>query len=403
MTIPADALPDIATYRFLAHIDADDQIQESIEADSSNVVASENAYRCVWRFGNIEDPERTKRNRVNLIVYDPNDTKVTFILGGTGWGEIEGGAQFSRIILHGASERSSLIIKTTGRGSSTIIGDIEASGGSLRAIIAKTAILQGDISIEGSLTLLLLGEVLGSEITIGSSVPSRSTTIILGEVTDATIDTTSPIRSLIATNWLKNDEAYHYIRAPWMGKLLIRGNKRLGVAGDFQADWLEFEGSPSQDRTLGSAIIAGDVNGSEWTINTNTLLDPNYTKLTVGKIVVGGTMIDCTLEMTGNVGTITVGALDNTRLRLGYVWDWLEWGGFDYERYRLKALIIKGVEDSYFDNNSEVAVARLGLLKFMQLPAQASGKVVYHDEVGKQINWPAGIDLQYAPLGWEPD
>ena len=172
-----------------------------------------------------------------------------------------------QISLSDTTTRSSLSIRTRGGDRRARLGDIFASG-PVGTIYAPAVDLEGDVLIEGTLRRLALGNVVGdqSSIVIGAAATTRDTArLSFGRVADLAVNSQTPIRSLVALEWLDAGADDDVITAPWIGTLRIKGNRRAGVAGQFDADLsLSGEGAP-RGRALSSVVVAGPVTG-EWTI-----------------------------------------------------------------------------------------------------------------------------------------
>ncbi len=255
LVVPGDLLPD--SYHLIAKVDADDALEESNE--DNNVAVSAETMDVVWRFGNFDG----MRN-VRLTVKDASGNLVRFSLRGNGYGEVTGGTDFSRIELHGTTNRSTLQIATQRRAVTTV-GDIVADG-SLRGIIGRYANLGGDVSIAGSLSLLMMGNVTDGaggthsiDINTAGGGAGSQVMIRLGEVEDTSIDTNgADIRALYVTNWLDTDGQADVIDANSIRTMRVLGNRRTGVAGDFGGE-ITLSGASRRGRAFGSMIVAGTV------------------------------------------------------------------------------------------------------------------------------------------------
>ncbi len=207
--------------------------------------------------------------------FDANDEKVSVSLRGGGTGSLyftdAGNADAAMLSLTGTGTRSSLTIKTYGRGSATTIGNIDVNG-SLKTLNAKTTSLTGLLDVAGPLkTLRMDGLQTGSVVRINTSDaavgPRDSLRATLGQVTDATLETLQmPIRSLTCGQWVDTDAtANEAIIAPYIGNLFIRGLRaRRGVggyAGDFEAD-ITLTDADRRGNSLASITAKGALGGS---------------------------------------------------------------------------------------------------------------------------------------------
>ncbi|MCX5673137.1 MAG: DVUA0089 family protein [Planctomycetota bacterium] len=231
------SMPD--SFYILAKIDSTDAIAETSETD--NLAYSDTPRLFAWRFGSFAG-----RTNVKLIVADVLHNLVTFALSGGGYGEVEGGADFTRVVF-------------TGTGASSAAGTLYAAG-SLRSIGAAAVNLSGGADIAGSLGTLKLGDVTGAAIEIGGAPASTAgVAITLDHATDVSVTSGMPITSVTANQWLETDGTVETIEAPRVGT--------LAVSDDFEANLrLTGAGVSATGKTLGSATIKGSVAPSVWDV-----------------------------------------------------------------------------------------------------------------------------------------
>ena len=233
-----------------------------------------------------------------LQLEDCNGNTVTFTLTGGGEGDVVNDCNFNNIILSGTTEKSVLSITTVG-GARTSIGNIDANG-PIKAIIGRNVDLNGDIMIDGSAAMIVMGDVPGdSNITIGSPASPKTTCALkFGEVNNVTLTSGTPIKELRATEWRSGS-----VNAPWISSLATDGNATGGIAGDFDANMtLSGEGSP-KDMVLNKTNIAGGLGGTTWDINGNC-----------GTIEIAESNADFNADIAGNVGTLK--AVGNKKMNI---------------------------------------------------------------------------------------
>jgi len=236
---------------------------------------------------------------------DATGDEISVQLRGPGIGTVclpaADGADAFDIVLDDTDAKSSLSIATGGRGTETTVGDILVNG-SLNALDAKTTDLLGDLTVTGSLKKLQLDDVAdGHTIRIGAAASAKAAvTVVFDEVSDLVIESGTPIKSLVATEWLDADGTPDSIAAAWLGKLTTKGRKAnvkkgiSGIAGDFQAG-LNLHGSGAPKRTLGSAKIVGQLGAGTWRVTGSA-----------GNIAAGSVAADWAANLTGPVGTLAV-------------------------------------------------------------------------------------------------
>jgi GH25 family lysozyme M1 (1,4-beta-N-acetylmuramidase) len=224
-----------------------------------------------------------------LLVVDMDGTIAKLTLTGSGSGQVSIAGDSLYVSLTGTTRDSTLTIAiykyngwsyagTDGRIS---IQDITIGNPSnpqdrsfLGSLNAPAVFLTGDLTVTGALGNLVLGDLVGGGISIGSRPTDDSKTTVairLGQVRDSTITSGTPLKSLTITEWLDSDGAADRIQAPSLGTLKTNGRKadvKAGItvsAGDFQADISLTGAAPSNALSLGSLTAAGAVTGT-WTL-----------------------------------------------------------------------------------------------------------------------------------------
>jgi glucan 1,3-beta-glucosidase len=275
--------------------------------------------------GTVADPDQF----VSFAASDPFpsflDTAghtVTVRLTGPGTGQLyltgDGAGDIRRLVLDDTTARSTLKI-TVARNARTPVGDIQVDGPIL-SIAAAGADVTGAVNVTGTISTLTLGNVTGGTLTItGPAVP---VTAKFDQVTDMTITSACPIRSLTVTRWADTGaEADVDVTAPWIGSLTASGKAAgprgvpAAIPGDFQADLALTPRAVEDARvrtTLTTARIAGNLTADTWSIVGN-----------VGTLAVAGWAMPRTadgrlvLRATGNVAAVTVGGAQHLDLLAG--------------------------------------------------------------------------------------
>jgi len=75
-----------------------------------------------------------------------------------------------------------------------------------------------------------------------------------------------PIKSIQATQWLRNGPSGSAIEAPWLGKLDVTGSRARRIPGDFWAD-VALGGTGKGGKSLGKVRIAGGLASGIWAIS----------------------------------------------------------------------------------------------------------------------------------------
>jgi hypothetical protein len=329
--------------------------------DNNSVTAHFTSIKLPCKFGSFDG-----QKNVELTLKDCSNNDVTFILTGYGYGEIDcEDCNFSNITLYDTTEKTVFSI-TTKSNVGTSVGDIIVNS-SLKAISAKNVNLRGDITVTGSLGTLTLNNVADSHtITIGSSLnPKAAVTIVFDQVSDLTINSQTPIKSLTATDWLGGS-----IDAPSIGSITTKGDKKRSITGDLDVD--------VTSGTIQSIKAAGTLSGN-WTCNsvknisamdvieTNLTLNqqPDAKMLALGSLIAKGWIDSSRILSTGNIGTVTAGAMINSTCFAGVAEGVsglpdAETASFS-ETATIKSVAIKGIktEPSPYYINSNIAATNI--------------------------------------------
>ena len=145
----------------------------------------------------------------------------------------------------------------------------------------------GSLDFAGGAKNLILGNIVGAERTLhlGAFTPASgsldgTTTITLGRVSELNLDSTQPIASLTATEWLDGSGAANTIIAPALKALEIKGSST--VRGDLEAD---------------------------------VTLSDTIESLNIFKVA--GYLHGATVKTAGNVGVVELGGMTNASFLVG--------------------------------------------------------------------------------------
>ncbi|HET6429034.1 MAG TPA: CARDB domain-containing protein [Phycisphaerae bacterium] len=310
LTVPGDASPGDSY--MVGKIEPAPAVGDLNDANNQDIAADPSTV--AWKFGPFDPQHSGTSLTVMGAGLGEGEVPVTFSLTGGGTAEIIGGDNFDQILITGATPGTVLKISTPG-GMVTSIGDIIVQG-SAKAIDGRTVLLRGNVTVTGTLGALTLMEVADHHlITIGAPAPGdtkTALTIKLGPVSDTSIHSGTPIKSLTVTEWLDDGGTIDEIIAPWIGKIASKGakaNAKKGItasAGDFEAGLTLDPAGFAPKATLGSASIVGNLQGAEWDIIGQ-----------VGKVAVRGMAQNVAVRSTGSMGGVAVGAADQSDFLAG--------------------------------------------------------------------------------------
>ncbi len=300
-------------------------------------------------------------SRSTLI--DANGTPVTYTIAGGGFIQLtldSTQTHVDRLDVVNPTAATRVTISTPG-GTTTDIGEIDVHG-SLNALVAPTVVMDGNVTLDGTVRTLMLGKMGtatgGAEKTLAIGAPPAGTvragaTLNLGSVYDLSISSSTPISSLTAVSWLDDESASakDTIVAPSLGRLMITG--RPGQRGDFQADvtvngggqaipaiqLVNIAGDVSQSNwnvgAISTAIIGGDLAGQwqatslrslivrgnmdGWTGLLTQRAVANSHALTLGSLNVMGSITASNVIVAGDIGAVTAAAMNNSEIYAGYL------------------------------------------------------------------------------------
>ncbi|MCE9589858.1 MAG: hypothetical protein K8S99_04980 [Planctomycetes bacterium] len=202
---------------------------------------------------------------------DAHGTAVTVKLTGNGAiNLVPVGNDFS-IQLTGTDQGSSL--KITGKGGDGRVRLVDIStDGAMKSISGSKTDLVNDLTVGGNIRTLTLGDLLaGTEhtLSIGGTAAAKSSTITLGRVTDLTLTSGAPVKTLKVTDWDDTGSDDH-ITAPVLQSV-----------------------SSKEDFAAGA-----------------TLSDPNYTKALLGALSVKGALSG-TWSIDSDTGNLSAGSVSD--------------------------------------------------------------------------------------------
>lgn len=268
----------------LVDADANDAVPESDE--TNNIFATAEARPLVWQFGTFDD-----RQNVHLVVHDSQDTLVTFSMSGGGWGEVQGDAAFTDIILNDTTVKSAMTV--TSDGPTTTAGNLTALG-SMKSISAAKLDITGNVDIAGSIATLKLGDMAAdTAITLHSDAliaidPATQATMTLGFVGNCVLTANDePIKSLTVIEWQGGGAPGNSLSALALGTLSVRGQTasiKKGLA--FSAG--NFDAAVNVDGAIRTVKVAGTLSGQ-------------WNALSVHSLSVGADIADLTMTLTGPV------------------------------------------------------------------------------------------------------
>ena len=327
------------------------------------------------------------------------------------------GAEIDRITLDNSGPATSLAFTASGGADGRINVNTIVINGSAQDIKGTLINLTGDITVTGGLKKLELGDIADQHlIDIGpADLPADTLSLKFLNVTDLSLNSEMPIKTLAFNHWEDNDATADMINAPSVGKIVgkadfaagmnltdntvaltlagvsvkgsitggawtINGNVGKVAAGNIAEDWsanitgdlagLTAKGDAGGDltaRSLKAISVAGNYTDAE--VNLTLPVDPINPKLyALGKLTAKGTMEDVNIRSAGNIGKITLGVIKDSNIFAGInnSVTALPVSPNDYDaQAAIAGVKIKGVAGgAFWFENSNIAASDVGAVAF---------------------------------------
>ncbi len=267
---------DAGTYYLLARFDTT-SIADNLGADSFVVTASDdNGTPLTFEYGYLFGRVGSRYIKSITITNDVGD-RATFSMRGNGRGSVElDNNGYFAVSVADTSDRSTLMVRAN-RGTFPVLAGV--TGGDLRSLDAAGITLRGNINLS-SVDNLTLGNVEGAVMSFASDGARLS----FRQVDAAAITVDGGVRQFTANNFVGSVLGESSLSADTLDRMNIVGNRRAGIRGDLSAD----------------IRITGLGGGSD-----------------IGNLSVSGAISGATLFAQGGFGTVTAGAVVNSRLFAG--------------------------------------------------------------------------------------
>ncbi len=326
-----------------------------------------------------------------------------------------GGVNISEILVSDSDDKSSLIFKVKGGDGRADIGDINVDG-SLGSLKGSEVNLGGNLSVDGSLSLLELNDITGSQqlIYVGNSDDDSVLKIRLHDVVDLSITSLTPIKSLSLNSWRDSDMVMDMIAVAGLGRLVVKEDFAAGLtlAGDID------------DFVLGSVRVGGVISSGGWNVlgGVKTIsagsIDDGFSLFAAGelgclkvagdcggsirvgdagKIYVGGEYSDADLMVAGGLDYLRVGgSMLNVNLRAGGVI-----GSVKAESI-INSMVFAGIDDSVsglpassedFSDFGLIGRVRFGAMVNSNIAAAKIGKLTLGDVTVDNLGNAFGVTI----------
>ena len=364
--IPTDLVLDpTKTYRLIAEVTPAASLAANELFTDDNTALNGNRHEVFNRFGKVQPAIAIPaRENVPLTLVQDGD-RVTFSLTGGGTAELirDAGGHIDLHLFNTTtkSKLSAKVVKGTGGDGRVKLNDIffdDALGSAALGLFDA----DGFIAASGGIVSLALGHLTGpASLTLGALLanPATKAVITLGRVHDYSIESDMPIASLTALEWLDTTGA--------QGRVLTLG--KLAVAGGFQ----------------GQLAIVGDAPLTSFTV--------------------GGAVKDSTVTAAGNVGAVSLGAIDGSRFFAGVTARPTALADFANAR-TIASFTIKGIAGVTTDlfQDSQIAAQTIGAITVKGVSGVGAADFGFVADVIKSYNRVGGVRLAKLtdPLKFTP-
>jgi ELWxxDGT repeat protein len=146
------------TYKLLSRVDATNVVAEGTAGEANNTGVGP-TFTVAWQFGAV--PGRTGNSVLTLR--DADGTAVTFKLTGPGVGTVVKDGTSWDLKLTGTTTTSAVTITTSGGNGRVTLNDIQTAG-PVASFTAATTDVNGTVAINGTITTLTIGDVIGGNV-----------------------------------------------------------------------------------------------------------------------------------------------------------------------------------------------------------------------------------------------
>ena len=369
--VPADLVADIGkTYRLIAEVaPTGDVAAQQLFSDDDDALDG-GRHQLLNQFGAFGS-----RSKVPLSYVESDGDRVTFTITGGGFGQLTpdgaGKVDLAVFSTNALSKLSAKVTKGAGGDGRIALNDIGLTS-VLNSAALGLADVDGFVAASGGLRTLQLGSLTGpGTLAIGAFLPANTTkaAITLGRVHDYSFESSMPIGSFTAIEWLDTAGPGETLNFLTLDKFAVTGAKR-GPRGDLQA----------------SVNISGA---------TGT-----------GAFTIAGLLKNSTVTTAGDIGTMTLGGIDHSRVFSGTSARPAVLGDFFAERSIAKFIIegIAGFAGDLF-TDSQIAAQNIGAITVQKVGTSgAAGAFGFVADAIKSYNRIGGPKLKGldAPLALTP-
>ncbi|QOV88827.1 peptidylprolyl isomerase [Humisphaera borealis] len=238
-----------------------------------------------------------------------------------------GGAALSLVSIAGSDASTAVTI--TGKGGDGVTSlQVLSADGALKSLTASKTNLTGAITTVGAVGTINLLSANNAALNLGGTTSDKGVKITAGDFVDTDIISGAPLASVKLRSDTGTDGLSDVISAPGITSLTITGNSSATITsvGEPNINKItiggDFSGSISGHQ-IASLTVKGNLTGA--TINAihaaNEHADAREANLkqnqAIGKLAVGGAIVNSVVDTAGSVGSITAGSVSSSRLFIG--------------------------------------------------------------------------------------
>lgn len=241
---------------------------------------------------------------------------------------ITGQASVASLDITGTDAKTSLSIKTRGGTGITTLGGLTADG-AVRSISGKAVRLTGALSVGGTAGAIVLGDVTNTSITLGGSGTDKGATLSLGNITDTSITSAEPIRSLKVASAVNSDGTADNISAAGITSLASSGDfgASINLSGENNLRSMKVGGNLTGNITahqIGSLSVKGDITSIQITASHGAAEvvtaggnPDSKANQAIQSIKVHGAIAGSTVRSGGSFGSISAGDVTSSLIVSG--------------------------------------------------------------------------------------
>jgi hypothetical protein len=182
---------------------------------SNDAAATTKTININYQFGTVDG-----KPRVPLTVTLSNGATATFAIDGVGTGQILDVDHEIMVVLNGTTTQSRLLISPGPKSKTPTINGLTVNG-SLKELSAGKITIDGNVTIQGSVGVLAVGDLQQSSFRINGL--TKDVGMTFAKVTDSSIVSNTPIRGISVKSWRNTDSTLDTLAAVYITNIQSDG------------------------------------------------------------------------------------------------------------------------------------------------------------------------------------